>query len=163
VMRDFAFMVPGDLPAESLLRAIRGADKAAITAVRLFDRFETSDGLSLAFEVTLQPIEKSFTDEQIGEISKRIVGAAEKLGERRRLAGADARAFRIDDDGPAGLDRSLARCDHVAQRFRASAALDGNDAIAPRQKSEERNIGELLLQYDHRQVRQAHHLERLKH
>jgi phenylalanyl-tRNA synthetase beta chain len=84
VMRDFAFIVPTDVPAETLLRAIRGADKAAITAVRLFDRFETSDGLSLAFEATLQPTEKSFTDEQIGDISKRILGAAEKLGARLR-------------------------------------------------------------------------------
>jgi len=84
ITRDFAFLVPADLPADNLLRAIRGADKAAITAVRLFDRFEASDGLSLAFEVTLQPIEKSFTDEQIGEMSKRIVAAAEKLGARLR-------------------------------------------------------------------------------
>ena len=52
--------------------------------VRLFDRFETSEGLSLAFEVTLQPTEKSFTDEQIGDISRRIVAAAEKLGARLR-------------------------------------------------------------------------------
>jgi len=84
VTRDFAFIVPADVPAESLLRAIRGADKAAITNARLFDRFESADGLSLAFEVTLQPVEKSFTDEQIGEISRRIVAAAEKLGARLR-------------------------------------------------------------------------------
>jgi phenylalanyl-tRNA synthetase beta chain len=84
ITRDFAFIVPADTPAENLARAIRGADKAAITGVRLFDRFEASDGLSLAFEVTLQPTEKSFTDEQIGEISKRIVAAAEKLGARLR-------------------------------------------------------------------------------
>lgn len=84
VTRDFAFVVPTDVTADSLLRAIRGADKAAITAARLFDRFETPDGLSLAFEVTLQPLEKSFTDEQIAEISKRIVAAAEKLGARLR-------------------------------------------------------------------------------
>ena len=84
VTRDFAFLVPPDLPADNLLRAVRGADKVAITDVRLFDRFESTDGLSLAFEVTLQPIEKSFTDEQIGEISVRIVGAAEKLGARLR-------------------------------------------------------------------------------
>jgi phenylalanyl-tRNA synthetase beta chain len=38
----------------------------------------------VAFEVTLQPVEKSFTDEQIGDISKRIVAAAEKLGARLR-------------------------------------------------------------------------------
>jgi phenylalanyl-tRNA synthetase beta chain len=84
VTRDFAFIVPPELPADSLARAIRSADKSAITAVRLFDRFEAADGLSLAFEVTLQPVEKSFTDEQIGEISTRIVAAAEKLGGRLR-------------------------------------------------------------------------------
>jgi phenylalanyl-tRNA synthetase beta chain len=84
ITRDFAFLVPADTPAENLARAIRGADRTAITGVRLFDRFEASDGLSLAFEVTLQPTEKSFTDEQIGEISKRIVAAAEKLGARLR-------------------------------------------------------------------------------
>jgi phenylalanyl-tRNA synthetase beta chain len=58
IMRDFAFIVPADLPADTLLRAIRGADKGAITGVRLFDRFETPNALSLAFEVRLQPAEK---------------------------------------------------------------------------------------------------------
>ena len=88
-LRDFAFIVPADLAAETLLRAIRGADKAAITAVRLFDRFEAPDGLSLAFEVTLQPVEKSFTDEQIGDISQahRRCG-----GETRRSAAGLVRA-----------------------------------------------------------------------
>ena len=82
--RDFAFIVSPDVAADALLRAIRGADKAAITAVRLFDRFDTPEGLSLAFEVSLQPFEKSFTHEQIGEISQRVVAAAEKLGARLR-------------------------------------------------------------------------------
>jgi len=84
VSRDFAFIVPPGLTADALARAIRGSDKEAITAVRLFDRFESGDGLSLAFEVTLQPGNKSFTDEQIGEISRRITAAAEKLGARLR-------------------------------------------------------------------------------
>jgi phenylalanyl-tRNA synthetase beta chain len=84
VTRDFAFIVPAEVTADVLLRAIRGADKAAITGARLFDRFETPEGLSLAVEVTLQPTEKSFTDEQIGEVSKRIVAGAEKLGARLR-------------------------------------------------------------------------------
>jgi phenylalanyl-tRNA synthetase beta chain len=84
VSRDFAFIVPAELPADNLLRALRGADKAAILDVRLFDRFETAEGLSLAFEVTLQPVDKSFTDEQIAEVSKRVVAAAEKLGARLR-------------------------------------------------------------------------------
>ena len=84
ITRDFAFIVPAGLTADTLLRTIRGADKALITGIRLFDRFESADGLSLAFEVTLQPSEKSFTDEEIGDVSKRIVAAAEKLGARLR-------------------------------------------------------------------------------
>jgi phenylalanyl-tRNA synthetase beta chain len=80
VSRDFAFLVPADLPADNLVRAIRGADKALIADARLFDRYEGEQGLSLAVEVTLQPGEKSFTDAEIGEVSKKIVTAAEKLG-----------------------------------------------------------------------------------
>ena len=84
ITRDFAFIVPTEVTADTLLRSIRGADKALIAGARLFDRFEAADGLSLAFEVTLQPTEKSFTDEQIGDVSKKIVVAAEKLGARLR-------------------------------------------------------------------------------
>jgi phenylalanyl-tRNA synthetase beta chain len=84
VTRDFAFVVPETLTAEALVRAVRGADKGAITNVRLFDRFETPEVLSLAVEVTLQPLEKSFSDAEIGEISKRVIAAAEKLGANLR-------------------------------------------------------------------------------
>jgi phenylalanyl-tRNA synthetase beta chain len=84
VTRDFAFIVPAEATADTLIRAVRGADKAAITATRLFDRFETPDGLSLAVEVTLQPAEKSFTDAEIAGVSDKIVAAAAKLGARLR-------------------------------------------------------------------------------
>ena len=84
VTRDFAFIVPADLPGDNLVRAIRSSDKQWITAARLFDRFETPDGLSLAVEVTLQPGDKSFTEAELAEISKRIVAAAEKLGAKLR-------------------------------------------------------------------------------
>ena len=82
--RDFAFLVPEALAADALLRAVRGADKAAIAEVGLFDVF-TGPGVpegqkSLAVEVTLQPAEKSFTDEELKAISERIVAAAAKLG-----------------------------------------------------------------------------------
>ena len=80
VTRDFAFLVPKDLSADTLIRAIRGADKAVITDARLFDRYEGDQGLSLAVEVTLQPGDKSFTDAEIAEVSKKVVEAAEKLG-----------------------------------------------------------------------------------
>ena len=78
--RDFAFLIPDDLSADALVRAIRGADKTLITAARIFDRYEGAAGLSLAVEVTLQPVDKSLTDAEIGEVSAKIVVAAAKLG-----------------------------------------------------------------------------------
>jgi phenylalanyl-tRNA synthetase beta chain len=84
VTRDFAFLVPQDLPADQLLRAVRGADKESIAGATLFDLF-TGAGVpegrkSLAIEIVLQPAEKSFTDEALKAISERIVAAAAKLG-----------------------------------------------------------------------------------
>jgi phenylalanyl-tRNA synthetase beta chain len=86
--RDFAFLVPADLEADRLLRAVRGADKVAITGASLFDLF-TGEGVpegekSLAIEVVLQPVDKSFTDEELKAISERVVAAAAKLGARLR-------------------------------------------------------------------------------
>jgi phenylalanyl-tRNA synthetase beta chain len=84
VSRDFAFIVPAELAAGDLVRAVRGADKAAITDARLFDLF-TGTGVeegkkSLAVEVTLQPGEKSFTDAEIKAVADKVVVAAAKLG-----------------------------------------------------------------------------------
>ena len=84
VTRDFAFIVPPELSADALVRAVRGADKAAITGVRLFDRFEAPEGLSLAVEVMLQPTDKSFTDVEIAAVGEKILAAATKLGARLR-------------------------------------------------------------------------------
>jgi phenylalanyl-tRNA synthetase beta chain len=82
VRRDFAFLVASDTPADALLRAVRGADKAAIVDVQLFDRFDGNgvpDGhISLALTVTLQPLAASFTDAEIEAISARILAAAAK-------------------------------------------------------------------------------------
>ncbi|MGQ0660581.1 MAG: phenylalanine--tRNA ligase subunit beta, partial [Sphingosinicella sp.] len=84
VIRDFAFIVPDDLPAERLLRAVKGADKAAIADARIFDLF-TGEGVgegckSIAIEVVLQPVAKSFHEATLKEISEKIVAAAGKLG-----------------------------------------------------------------------------------
>ena len=82
--RDFAFLVPDDQPAETLLRAVRGADKLLVTDVRLFDRFAGAglpEGrISLALTVTIQPVERSLTDAEIEALAGRIVAAAAKAG-----------------------------------------------------------------------------------
>ncbi|WP_033922588.1 phenylalanine--tRNA ligase subunit beta [Sphingomonas sp. 37zxx] len=84
VTRDFAFTVAPALAAGDLVRAIRGADKAAIVDARVFDVFEraTDEGVerSMAVEVTLQPGEKSFTDAELKAVADKVVAAAAKLG-----------------------------------------------------------------------------------
>jgi phenylalanyl-tRNA synthetase beta chain len=84
VRRDFAFLVPADLPADQLVRAVKGADKAAIVEARLFDLF-TGAGVeegskSLAVEIVLQPGDKSFTDAELKAVADKVVAAAAKLG-----------------------------------------------------------------------------------
>jgi phenylalanyl-tRNA synthetase beta chain len=84
VRRDFAFLVPATVTADALVRAVKGADKAAITGARVFDRFAGAgvpEGqVSLAVEVTLQPSEQSFTEADLKAIADRVVAAAVKLG-----------------------------------------------------------------------------------
>ena len=82
VRRDFAFVVDVSVAADTLIRAARNADKKLIVDVSLFDVFEggsMSEGKkSLAIEVTLQPTDKTLTDEDIEAVSKSIIAAVEK-------------------------------------------------------------------------------------
>lgn len=80
--RDFAFVVDSDVAAAKILQAAKGADKALIDNVRLFDVFEGAalgeNKKSIAVTVTLQPTEKTLTDEEIEAVSQKVVGAVEK-------------------------------------------------------------------------------------
>ena len=84
VKRDFAFLVDTALPAADLVRTVKGADKANIVAVRLFDDFRGAgvpEGKkSLAVEVTLQPGDKSYDEAELKAIAERVTAAAAKLG-----------------------------------------------------------------------------------
>ena len=88
VTRDFAFLVPADLPAAELVRTVKGTDKANITDVRVFDVF-AGQGVpegkkSVAVEVTLQPQEATYKDADLKSISEAIVASAAKLGAELR-------------------------------------------------------------------------------
>jgi phenylalanyl-tRNA synthetase beta chain len=80
--RDFAFVVDKSVTAGAILKAARGADKALIKDVVVFDVFEGShvgEGKkSVAIEVTLQPVDKTLTDEEIDKISASIIAAVTK-------------------------------------------------------------------------------------
>ena len=82
VERDFAFILSRDIPAEKVLRAVRGAEKKLIEEVEIFDVYEgehVGEGeKSLAFSVRLQPRDKTLTDAEIEAISARIIAQVEK-------------------------------------------------------------------------------------
>lgn len=91
VKRDFAFVVGRDTLAGDLVRAARGAEKALIQNVTVFDVFEGGQlaeqgQKSLALEVTLQPVEATLTDKEIEAVAEKVIAAVKKAtgGEIRR-------------------------------------------------------------------------------
>ena len=82
--RDFAFLLPADRPAGELARAIANADKALIAGVAVFDVYAgkgVPDGqVSIALQATIQPRDKTLTDAEIEDLSRRIIAAAAKQG-----------------------------------------------------------------------------------
>jgi len=77
VKRDFAFVMEKSQNAATLLKAAAGADKKLITNVSVFDLFEGpsigEDMKSVAIQVTLQPTDKTLTDEEIEAVSAKII------------------------------------------------------------------------------------------
>ncbi|MCR6670865.1 phenylalanine--tRNA ligase subunit beta [Devosia ginsengisoli] len=80
--RDFAFVVDKAVTAGAILKAARGADKALIKDVTVFDVFEgnhVGEGKkSVAIEVTIQPSDKTLTEEEIDRISAGVIAAVTK-------------------------------------------------------------------------------------
>jgi phenylalanyl-tRNA synthetase beta chain len=82
VRRDFAFLVDASVPADSVVRAAKGAERGLITAVSLFDVY-AGDKLpegktSVAIEVTFQPRDKTLTDPEIEAACQKVVAAVAK-------------------------------------------------------------------------------------
>jgi len=82
VKRDFAFVLDEGVEAERVLKAARGADKALIEDVSIFDLF-TGGNLgqgkkSLAIEVTLQPRDRTLTEEEIEKVGRAVVADVQK-------------------------------------------------------------------------------------
>ncbi len=82
VGRDFAFVVDAEVPAESLSRAARSAEKGLISEVSVFDVY-AGEGVgegkkSVAVAVVLQPQDRTLTDEDIEKVSAAIIAAVQK-------------------------------------------------------------------------------------
>jgi phenylalanyl-tRNA synthetase beta chain len=82
VSRDFAFIVDRAVRAGDIVRAAQGVDKKLITDVTVFDVYEgkgIDDGKkSIAIAVTMQPREKTMTDEEIDAVAAKITAEVTK-------------------------------------------------------------------------------------
>ncbi len=80
--RDFAFVVDEKVDAEKILKAVKGADKALITEVGVFDVFRgpaIGEGKkSVAVEVFLQPVQATLTDKDLEALGAKIIAAVTK-------------------------------------------------------------------------------------
>ena len=83
VSRDFAFIVDKGVKAGDLVRAAQNVDKKLITGVTVFDVYEGKaiepGKKSLAIAVTIQPREKTMTDQEIDALAGKIVA---EIGKR---------------------------------------------------------------------------------
>ena len=76
--RDFSFVVSNDTEAQSLITAAKQGDQKFIKDVRIFDQFLGEKEKSIAIEVIIQPKENTLTDEQIEDISQKIIRSVEE-------------------------------------------------------------------------------------
>ena len=82
VSRDFAFIVDRAVKAGDIVRAAQGVDKKLISGVTVFDVYE-GKGIdeakkSVAIAVTIQPREKTLTDQEIDAVAAKIVAEVTK-------------------------------------------------------------------------------------
>jgi phenylalanyl-tRNA synthetase beta chain len=82
VSRDFAFIVDRGVRAGDIVRAAQAVDRKLITGVTVFDVYEgkgIDDGKkSIAIAVTIQPREKTLTDQEIDAVAAKIVAEVSK-------------------------------------------------------------------------------------
>jgi phenylalanyl-tRNA synthetase beta chain len=82
VERDFAFVVENKIKAFDIVRAAQNVDKKLIVGVTLFDVYEGT-GIepgkkSVAIAVTIQPRDKTMTDQEIDALGQKIVAEVGK-------------------------------------------------------------------------------------
>ncbi|HYC24793.1 MAG TPA: phenylalanine--tRNA ligase subunit beta [Roseiarcus sp.] len=80
VERDLAFLVAKEVRAADLVKAAQGAERSLIASAQVFDVYE-GEGVpegrkSVAIAVTLQPRERTLTDEEIDAVMAKIVAEA---------------------------------------------------------------------------------------
>ena len=75
--RDFSFLINKELNAESLINEIKSVDKILIQKISVFDVYEGNnipkDKKSVSLSITIQPVEKTLTDNDLENLSTKII------------------------------------------------------------------------------------------
>ncbi|PPR63034.1 MAG: Phenylalanine--tRNA ligase beta subunit [Alphaproteobacteria bacterium MarineAlpha4_Bin2] len=82
VNRDFAFVVEKTISADQILRSAKSADRKLISDAGVFDVYEGeslgADRKSVAVWLTLQPTERTLTDEEIDAVAAKVIDNVKK-------------------------------------------------------------------------------------
>jgi len=82
VTRDFAFVVDRSVKAGDIVRTAQAVDRKLVTAVSVFDVYEgagiEAGKKSIAIAVTIQPREKTMTEQEIDALSAKLVAEVAK-------------------------------------------------------------------------------------
>ena len=77
VERDFAFVLPKSIKVNEIVNKIKKVDKKIIKKITIFDVYEgekiDNQSKSIAIRVQLQPLEKTFSDQEIESFSNQII------------------------------------------------------------------------------------------
>ena len=82
VVRDFAFVIDEKYSSGEIINLVKKIDKKLIKDVRIFDVYQgdnIAEGKkSIAFNVTLEPKDKTLSDNDIEEVSKKIISTVQE-------------------------------------------------------------------------------------
>jgi len=83
VIRDFAFVIEEKYSSGEIIKLVQGIDEELIKDVKIFDVYQgenIEDGKkSIAFNVTLEPKDKTLSEKDIEEISKKIISTVQNI------------------------------------------------------------------------------------
>ena len=77
VIRDFAFVIEDKYSSGEIINLVKNVDKELIKTVKIFDIYQGENiekgKKSIAFNVTLEPKHKTLSEQDIEQVSKKIV------------------------------------------------------------------------------------------
>jgi len=81
VVRDFAFVIDEKYSSGEIISLVKKINKELIKEVKIFDVYQgdniASDKKSIAFSVTLEPKDKTLSEKDIDQISKKIISTVQ--------------------------------------------------------------------------------------